>query len=115
MWKAGKSGNGSAGVRPGFAAEDDFDGLRVVAGWQDGADFFEQRGRQIDVVGLARLLVVKMRVRAQIRAVAGGTALEIHRAHEVTLHERFEAVVNGREGNGGALGLDAREDFVGRG
>ena len=64
---------------------------------------------------LAGLLIVKMGVRAKIRAVAGGAPLEVHRAHEIALHERFEAVVNRREGDGGQSGFYAGEHFVGSG
>lgn len=64
---------------------------------------------------LAGLLIVKMGVRAKIRAVAGGAPLEVHRAHEIALHERFEAVVNRREGDGGQSRFYAGEHFVGSG
>ena len=97
----------------GLAAEDDFDRLGVVADREDGADLFEELGGQIDVVRLAGLLIVKMGMRAKIRAVAGGATLEVHRAHEIALHERFEAVVNRREGDGGQTRFDAGEHFVG--
>ena len=97
----------------GLAAEDDFDRLGVVADREDGADFFEEFRRQIDIVRLAGLLIVKMGVGAKVRAVAGGAPLEVHRAHEIALHERFEAVVNRREGDGGQSGFYAGEHFVG--
>lgn len=99
----------------GLATEDDFDRLSVVADREDGADLFEELGGEIDVVRLAGLLIVKMGVRAKIRAVAGGAPLEVHRAHEIALHERFEAVVNRREGDGGQSGFYAGEHFVGSG
>ena len=45
-----------------LAAEDDFDRLGVVARRQDRLDLLEQSRRQVDIVGRAGLLVVKMRV-----------------------------------------------------
>ena len=81
----------------GFAAENDFDGLGVVAGRQHRFYFFDHLRRQIDVVSLASVLVVEMGVRPEIRTVAGGAAFEIHRAHEVAGDEGFEAVVDGGE------------------
>ncbi len=71
----------------GLAAEDDLDGLRVVARRKDGGDPCEQVSRKIDIVGRACLLVVKMRVRTQIRAVARRAALEIDGADQVTLDQ----------------------------
>jgi hypothetical protein len=99
----------------GFAAENDFDGLGVVAQREDGADFFEDLRREVDVVGLAGLLVVKMGVGLEIRAIAGRAALEIDRPDEVALDEGLEAVIDGGERDGGEIGLDAGEDFVGGG
>src|SRR5476649_2884426 len=99
----------------GLATEGDLDGFGVEAAREDRADFFEEAGWQLDVVRLAGALVVKMRVRAEVRAVPGGAALEVHGADEVARDERFETVVNRGERDGGALGLHAREDFVGRG
>jgi hypothetical protein len=96
-----------------LTAEDDFNRGGVVAVGQDTVDVPEQVRRQIDVVSLARADIVKMRVRMQIRAEAGGAALEIHRAHEVALHQRFQAVVNRGERDAGQFGLNAGEYFVG--
>src|SRR5207244_12311264 len=53
--------------------------------------------RSSDLVRRARLLVVKMRVRLEIRTVTRGTALEIHRAYQIALHQRLEAVVHRRQ------------------
>ena len=96
----------------GFAAENDFDGLGVVAQREDGADFFEDLRREVDVVGLAGLLVVKMGVGLEIRAIAGRAALEIDRPDEVALDEGLEAVIDGGERDGGQLRFYPGKYFI---
>ena len=86
-----------------LSAENDLDGRGIVVGRENGFHFLEQRRRQVDVVGFARLLVMEMRVRMEIRAITRRAAFEIHRANEVAMHERFEAVVNGGERDGRQL------------
>src|SRR5690606_1659240 len=98
-----------------FAAEGDFDGVGVVAGGEDGLDAGEQVAGQLDVVGGAGLLVVKVGVGLEVGAVSGGAALKVDLPDEVALHEGFEAVVNGGEGDGGHLGLYAGKNLVGGG
>src|SRR5690349_8003027 len=88
-----EGGEGSVGAvgGGGLAAEDDLDGGGVVAGGEDGLHLAEQARGQVDVIGRAGALVVKMRVRVEVRAVAGRAALEVHRADEAALDERVEA------------------------
>ena len=74
--------------------EGDFDDGGVEVGWKGGLELFEEAGWQIDVVDFARLLIVKMGVGAQIRAIAGGTALVVDLTDQPTLNEGFEAVVD---------------------
>ena len=97
----------------GFAAEDDFHGLGIIAGREHGLHLLNQLGWQIDVVGLAGLFVVKMRVWVEIRAVPGRATLKVDRAHEIARHERFETVIDRGERDGRALGFDAGENLVG--
>lgn len=66
-------------------------------------------------MGRTGYFVVKMGVRTEVRAVAGGATFEIDGAHKLALHKGLEAVVNGREGDGGHLGFYPGVDFVGRG
>ena len=79
----------------GFAAERDLDGVGIEAGREFRFEFGKQRLGEVDVMRLSCDFVVEMGVRAQIGAVAGGAALEIDGAHEVALHERLKAVING--------------------
>ena len=72
-------------------------------------------GRQLDVVSLAGPLVVKMRVRVEVRAVAGRAALEVDDANQSALGERLEAVINGGKRDRGKLGLHAGKNFIGGG
>ena len=102
-----------ATFRSGLAAERDFDRLGVEALREHAVQILQDRGRQIDVVGPAGLFVVKMRVWSEIRAITRRTALEVHRADEVTVNQRLEAVVDGSQGNGGKLGLNAYKNLVG--
>jgi hypothetical protein len=95
--------------------EGDFDGFGGVTGGEEGADLFEDGLGELDVVGGAGLLVVKVGVGVEVGAVAGGAALEVDLADEVALHKGFEAVVHGGEGDGGHLGADTGVNFVGGG
>jgi len=99
----------------GFAVEDDLDAVGSIAVWEDGFDLFENTGGEIDVERGAGGFVVKVGVRVEIGAVAGGTTLEVDLADEVALDEGFEAVVNRGEGGSRKLGFDAGVNFVGRG
>ena len=108
-WRVGE--RLSCGLR-GFAAESDFDGFRVKSLRQQIVQIREHSRRKIDIVSPARLLVVKMRVRSKIGTVTRGTALKIYRSHQVTLHQRLETIVDGRERNGRQFGLHANVNLV---
>jgi hypothetical protein len=99
----------------GFAAEDDLDRGRVVSGRKDAFYVVEEGGREVDIVGFAGDLVVKMGMGREIGAVASGTALKVDGADEIALHEGFEAVVNRGERDGWHLMADAGVNFVGGG
>ena len=105
----------SGGLGGDFAVEIDLDVFRRVARGQQGLELFEEGGRQIDIVSHAGGFVVEVGVRTEIRTVAGGAAFEIYGAHKVGVHEGLEAVVNGRERDGGFRLFDAGKDFVGGG
>ncbi len=78
-------------------------------------NFLDQSGREIDVVGRPRLLVVKMRVRTKIWAVPRWASLEIYGANEVTLHECFETVIDGGERDSGHLVANTGVNLISRG
>ena len=61
------------------------------------------------------LLVMKVRMWAEIRAVACGSTFEVNCADEVAVNQRLEAIVDRCQGNGRKLRLYADEHFVRRG
>ena len=99
----------------GFAAKGDFDVIDLITGRQDGFHASEDVRRELDVVGRPAGVVVKMGVRVQIRAVAGGAAIKVHRPDQLALNQGLEAVVHRGEGDAGQLRPYPGIDFVGRG
>jgi hypothetical protein len=61
-----------------------------------------------------RLLIVEVGVRPQVRAIPGRTALEIYLAHEITLDQRLQAIVNCCKRNCWLLSSHAGVDLVRR-
>ena len=96
-----------------FAAQGDFDVVDDGAG-REVEDVGEvEAGLEIHVVDHAGRRVVEMAVLAEVRAVAGGFAVEIDLPDDAVLHERFEAVVNGGQREVRKLVLGPHEDLVG--
>ncbi len=113
----GEGGEGcGAGLRAegDFAVEVDLDVLGGVAGGEEGAQLGKEFAGEFDIVGHAGGFVVEVGMGEQVGAVARGAALEVDRTHEIAMHEGFEAVVNGGEGDGGFGAFDAGKNLVGR-
>src|SRR5438309_31327 len=55
--------------------------------------------QQVNVVGAAAMVAVKMMVVLHVRAVTRGGPVQIHQADQATVHQRIEAIVNGGHGN----------------
>src|SRR6478735_153385 len=100
-------------LRDEFPAEGDFDILDDGAGRQVEEVGEAGAGFELDVMDHAGDLVVEMAVLAEVRAVAGGFALEIHLADDAVLHEGFEAVVNRGERDVWQAVFYPHEDVVG--
>ena len=97
-----------------FAAEGDFDVLDDGPGWEVKDIGEAYAGFEIDIVDHAGGGIMEMAVLAEVRAVAGGFALEVDLPDDAVLHERFEAVVNCSERDVREPVLGPHEDLVGR-
>jgi hypothetical protein len=92
--------------------EGDFDGFGGITGGQEGADLFENRGGELDIVGCSGLFIVEMSMWKQVGAVASRAPFKVNLANEVALHEGLETVVYGGQGNGWHLGADTGVNLV---
>ena len=96
-----------------FAAEGDFDVLDDGPGWEVEDIGEANAGFEIDIVDHTGGGVVEMTVLAEVRAVAGGFALEVDLPDDAVLHEGFEAVVNRGKRDVRKPVLGPHEDLVG--
>ena len=88
-------------VRLGAAEEADLDDFGVEAGREDRTEALHHLRRELDVVDLSGLLVAEVRMRGQVRAIAGGLALVVDLADQAAADERFEAVIDRGQGEDG--------------
>src|SRR5258708_32934645 len=54
---------------------------------------------EVDVVGAAAMVAVKMMMVLHVRAVTRGGPVQIDQTDQATIHQRIEAIVNGGHGN----------------
>lgn len=107
----GLGGGGAGGAE---AADGDFRAVDLAAGGEGEGGLEGERVLDGDVADVAAGFAVKVGVLLQIRAIAGGGAVEIHLPDEAAVGEGFEAIVNGGQGNAGDFFLHAEKD-LGRG
>ena len=100
---------------PGLAPKSDFDGRSIAARREDALELVEQPGRQRDVAGRTRLLIVKMGVRTQVRTITGRCTVKVHCAHEVAGNQRLKAVVNRGKRDCRQISLYPGKNFLSRG
>lgn len=98
-----------------FAVVGDVDVFGAEAFGEGGVEMADEFVGEFDVDDFAVFPAVEVCVLGEVGAVAGGLAFEVDLADQVGFDEGFEAVVDGREGDGGHVAAGAGEDFIGGG
>jgi len=106
---------GGGGAGGAVAAEGDFGAVDVGAGGEGEGGLKGAGVVNGDVSDVAAGFAVEVGVLFEIRAIAGGSAVEIHLPDEAAVGEGFEAVVDGGEGDAGDFFLHPHENLGGGG
>ena len=92
--------------------ESDVDAVNDVAFRKGVLELLDNLFWELDVFDVATFFAVKVGMRGEVWAVAGGFPLEVDLFNQSTRRECFQAVVNGGQGNGGHVDTCAGVDLI---